>query len=101
MPAPFSGSAKQSGFVKLEGGKGDDQLHQVVTKTKKCDPLKQGLEELQRILPHLGSPEEEKVIYVMFDRDCPSCKNCIIISYSKFSLILYFLLLDKSSKCFI
>ena len=75
MPAPFSGSAKQSGFVKLEGGKGDDQLHQVVTKTKKCDPLKQGLEELQRILPHLGSPEEEKVIFVMFDRDCPSYKN--------------------------
>ena len=30
-------------------------------KAKKEDPVKQGLEELQRILPHLGSPGEGKV----------------------------------------
>jgi hypothetical protein len=30
-------------------------------KVKKEDPVKQGLEKLQEILPHLGSPGEEKV----------------------------------------
>ena len=30
-------------------------------KVKKDDPVKHGLEELQRLLPHLGSPGEEKV----------------------------------------
>ena len=30
-------------------------------KVKKEDPVKHGLEELQRLLPHLGSPGEEKV----------------------------------------
>ena len=30
-------------------------------KAKKEDPVKQGLEKLQEILPHLGSPGEEKV----------------------------------------
>lgn len=30
-------------------------------KVKKDDPVKNGLEELQRLLPHLGSPGEEKV----------------------------------------
>ena len=37
----------------------DDTIQ--IGKTKKEDPVKQGLEELQRILPHLGSPGEGKV----------------------------------------
>ena len=32
-----------------------------ILKNKKEDPVKQGLEDLQRVLPHLGSPGEEKV----------------------------------------
>ena len=39
--------------------KADDTIQ--TGKAKKEDPVKQGLEELQRILPHLGSPGEGKV----------------------------------------
>ena len=44
--------------IKTEN-KGDETVQ--TAKVKKEDPVKNGLEELQRILPHLGSPGEEKV----------------------------------------
>ena len=39
--------------------KGEEPMQ--ILKNKKEDPVKQGLEDLQRVLPHLGSPGEEKV----------------------------------------
>ena len=45
------------------GYKSDTKVDDAIQtgKAKKEDPVKQGLEELQRILPHLGSPGEGKV----------------------------------------
>ena len=37
-------------------------------KVKKEDPVKQSLEKLQEILPHLGSPGEEKVSAFMWKK---------------------------------
>lgn len=51
-----------SSFAVKSENKGDEATQKEETKkVKKDDPVKHGLEELQRLLPHLGSPGEEKV----------------------------------------
>ena len=51
-----------SSYVVKSENKGDETTQKEETKkAKKDDPVKHGLEELQRLLPHLGSPGEEKV----------------------------------------
>ena len=53
----YSGSSSEK-----NENKGDEIAQkEEFKKVKKEDPVKHGLEELQRLLPHLGSPGEEKV----------------------------------------
>ena len=62
--APSKNSNKHhSGSINIKSDfKVDETTQKEETKkVKKEDPVKHGLEELQRLLPHLGSPGEEKV----------------------------------------
>ena len=57
LPSTTTGSVEVSGVVTDSGAVTDGGG----SAAKRKDPLKAGLDTLQRALPHVGSPEEEKV----------------------------------------
>ena len=69
---------------------------------KKEDPVKHGLEELQRLLPHLGSPGEEKV-WGKMKTNWPNYNGYkdFIRWFNLSSFYFIFYIIDKSSQYFV
>ena len=63
-----------------------NSFHDFFSETKRRDTIKVGLEDLQRVLPQFGTPEEEKVF----------C-NSVFFKHTYYLFFIYLFILDQPS----